>query len=179
MTELPTAVSELEEPATVLPLTERLERALTARGATLPIATRTALLVAALNDIDSVAETLPAASILLEMRADPEILAPAVENRLTTLGPGTIAFRHPLMRSVLIAAAAGECARAHRARRCAHRPRSTRLATGRGRRGGRTSRSHANWRTSPNARGTTVVRTRRQGRRSPWCRRKVMLRDAA
>ncbi|MEU2038509.1 AAA family ATPase [Nocardia niwae] len=114
LTELPTAVGALDEPPAALPLTERLERAFAARSTTLPAPTRTALLVAALADSDSMAETLSATSILLGTPAEPEIFTPAVEARLLVLGPGTVTFRHPLMRSALAATAtAGERARAH------------------------------------------------------------------
>lgn len=116
LTELPAAVRELEEFPTPTPLTERLERAFTARSATLPAGTRTALLVAALNDSDSRTETLAAASLVLGTRAEAEILAPAVEARLLADGPGVVVFRHPLVRSALIATAtADERARVHRA----------------------------------------------------------------
>ncbi|MGK8491648.1 ATP-binding protein [Nocardia asiatica] len=116
LTELPTAVAGLDDLPEALPLTERLERAFTARSTTLPAPTRTALVVAALNDGDSITETLSAAGILLEARTEPAILTPAVETRLIELGPGTVTFRHPLIRSALTATAtADERARAHQA----------------------------------------------------------------
>lgn len=65
LTELPSAVAELDGLDPVLPLTERLERTFTARVAALPAATRTALLVAALNETTSLAETLTATGALL------------------------------------------------------------------------------------------------------------------
>ncbi len=123
LTELPAAVAELDGLDPVLPLTERLERTFTARVAALPAATRTALLVAALNETTSLAETLAATSTLLAdgapatgagqgaaadsptTSADPEILAPAVEARLIELTAGVVTFRHPLMRSAIPAAA--------------------------------------------------------------------------
>ncbi|WP_435592612.1 AAA family ATPase [Nocardia sp. bgisy118] len=116
LTELPSAVRDLDELPATLPLTERLERAFSARGTTLPAPTRTALLVAALNDSDSVTETLSAASILLGTQAGTEIFTPAVENRLLVLGRDTVTFRHPLMRSAFTTTAtADERTRAHRA----------------------------------------------------------------
>ncbi|WP_280494554.1 ATP-binding protein [Nocardia asiatica] len=116
LTELPTAVAGLDDLPEALPLTERLERAFTARSTTLPAPTRTVLLVAALNDSDSITETLSAAGILLEARTEPAILTSAVETRLIELGPGTVTFRHPLIRSALTAGAtADERARAHQA----------------------------------------------------------------
>ncbi|MBL1075368.1 AAA family ATPase [Nocardia sp. 2] len=124
LTELPTAAADLTEAAAGLPLTERLEQAFSTRGATLPAPTRTALLVAALNDGDSAAETLTAAGLLLksdpaaarltatgllpEFAATTEVLAPAVTARLIDIGSGAVTFRHPLVRSALVAAASAE-----------------------------------------------------------------------
>ncbi|WP_214318657.1 helix-turn-helix transcriptional regulator [Nonomuraea sediminis] len=88
----------------VLPLSERLERAFTARVGGLPTPARTALLVAALNQSDSVSETLAATSLILGSVVEPEILAPAAEVRLIELAIGTVTFRHPLMRSAIAAA---------------------------------------------------------------------------
>ncbi|MBB3732919.1 ATP-binding protein [Nonomuraea dietziae] len=99
---------------TVPPLSERLERAFTARVAALPAPTRTALLVAALNQSDSVSETLAATSLILGSTAELEILAPAAEVRLIELAIGAVAFRHPLMRSAIAAASTlAERRRAH------------------------------------------------------------------
>ncbi|WP_284746147.1 AAA family ATPase [Amycolatopsis sp. RTGN1] len=126
LTELPLGLADLDGLDPVLPLTERLERTFTARVAGLPAETRTALLVAALNETTSLAETLTATGALLGMeeppepgvappidhpaaapclRVEPEILAPAVEARLIELSAGTVTFRHPLMRSAIPAAA--------------------------------------------------------------------------
>ncbi|MGW4531271.1 ATP-binding protein [Nocardia sp. NPDC004340] len=114
LTELPMAAMDLTETASTLPLTERLEQAFSARSATLPGPTRSVLLVAALNDGDSVAETLTAAGMLLDSAVTAEDLAPAVGARLVDIGSGTVAFRHPLVRSALVAAATGaERRRAH------------------------------------------------------------------
>ncbi|NBH08525.1 hypothetical protein GTY80_35475, partial [Amycolatopsis sp. SID8362] len=63
--ELPAAAADLDGLDPVLPLTERLERTFTARVSALPAATRTALLVAALNETTSLAETLAATAMLL------------------------------------------------------------------------------------------------------------------
>ncbi|MGW4771532.1 AAA family ATPase, partial [Nocardia sp. NPDC004278] len=108
LTELPTAVVDLAESVPTLPLTERLERAFSARSAALPERTRSALLVAALDDGDSVTETLAAAGILLGSPVGTEILAPAMAARLIDIGSGTVTFRHPLVRSALAAAATAE-----------------------------------------------------------------------
>ncbi|MET9341615.1 AAA family ATPase [Nonomuraea sp. NPDC003804] len=112
LTELPAALGHHDGlapspggPGPVLPLSERLERAFTARVAALPATARTALLVAALNQSDSVAETLAATGLILGSTAEPEILAPAADVRLIELAIGTVTFRHPLMRSAIAAAA--------------------------------------------------------------------------
>ncbi|MCC8249307.1 ATP-binding protein [Saccharothrix luteola] len=104
LVELPT-VAEPLGPDGVLPLTDRLERAFTARVAALPAPTRTALLVAALNQSDLVPETLEATGLLLGSAAGPEVLAPAVEARLIELAGPVSTFRHPLIRSAVPAAA--------------------------------------------------------------------------
>ncbi|GAA3049555.1 LuxR family transcriptional regulator [Pseudonocardia yunnanensis] len=120
LTELPAAVlclggADAMLPA-VLPLTARLERAFTARVAGLPGDTRTSLLIAALNDSGSLAETLDATSSALGTAVGVAVLTPAVEGRLIELGPSTLTFRHPLMRSAIPQAAdAGERQAAHRA----------------------------------------------------------------
>ncbi|MDP9862553.1 MULTISPECIES: ATP-binding protein [Streptosporangium] len=126
LTELPAAMGDHAGPGPalslsdhlgggpVLPLTERLERAFTARVATLPAPVRTALLVAALNQSDSVSETLAATGLILGSAAELEVLAPAVEARLIELGIGMVRFRHPLMRSAIPAASTlAERRRAH------------------------------------------------------------------
>jgi DNA-binding CsgD family transcriptional regulator len=120
LTELPAAVQCLGGadailPA-VLPLTARLERAFTARVAGLPGEARKSLLIAALNDSGSLAETLDATASALGTTVDVAVLTPAVEARLIELGPSTLTFRHPLMRSAIPQAAdAGERQAAHRA----------------------------------------------------------------
>ncbi|MEC3952424.1 AAA family ATPase [Nocardia sp. CDC153] len=108
LTELPTAAADLTGAAPALPLTERLEQAFSARGATLPAPTRSALLVAALNDGDSTSETLTATAILLGTAVTSEVLDPAVAARLVATVSGTVTFRHPLVRSALVTAATAE-----------------------------------------------------------------------
>ncbi|UGT38969.1 AAA family ATPase [Nocardia yamanashiensis] len=108
LSELPTAATDLAESADTLPLTERLERAFSARGAMLPPRTRSALLVAALDDDGALTETLAAAAILLGSEVTADVLAPAVQARLIHIDSGTVTFRHPLVRSALVAAAAPE-----------------------------------------------------------------------
>lgn len=108
LTELPAAVADLDGLDPRLPLTEKLEKTFTARVAGLPGPVRTALLVAALNEATSLAETLAATGALLGGDVScpaPEILAPAVEARLVELDSGCVTFRHPLMRAAIPAAA--------------------------------------------------------------------------
>ncbi|MFD3425494.1 AAA family ATPase [Nocardia fluminea] len=103
--ELPTAGTDLVDATPLLPMTERLEHAFSVRGARLPEQTRIALLVAALNDSTSIAETLAATGVLLGAMVEPEALAPAVEARLIDITSGAVTFRHPLMRSALATSA--------------------------------------------------------------------------
>ncbi|GAA0608857.1 hypothetical protein GCM10010174_27670 [Kutzneria viridogrisea] len=112
LTELPGTARDLDAADPVLPLTDRLERAFAGRVAP----ARTSLLIAALNDSTSLVETLDAATIALTTSADVTTLAPAVDAQLVELGPGTLRFRHPLMRSAIPwAASPGERQDTHRA----------------------------------------------------------------
>ncbi|MGW5385332.1 AAA family ATPase [Nocardia sp. NPDC003963] len=116
LTELATRVAGLDELPATLPMTERLRRAFAARAQALPAATATALLVAALDDGGDRSEIHAATGLLLGGEPAPGLLDPAVEARLIDSGSGTVAFRHPLIRSALIASAtAEERGRAHRA----------------------------------------------------------------
>ncbi|WP_409463147.1 AAA family ATPase [Amycolatopsis sp. GA6-003] len=105
LTELPAAVADLDVLDPVLPLTERLERTFASRVATLPEATRAALLIAALNEAGSLAETLAATGVFLGSPVAPEVLSPAADARLVEFAVGCVRFRHPLMRSAIPAAA--------------------------------------------------------------------------
>ena len=104
LVELPVGVRELHpgsSPPPRLPLTARLERAFSSRLGDLPEATRTLLLVAALNDGTALSETLAAARTLLRSTPVVEDLAPAVAARLVELDDAGLRFRHPLMRSAI------------------------------------------------------------------------------
>ena len=84
-----------------LPLTTRLERAFTARVRDLPAPTRSALLVAALNDGGSLSEVLAASAQLLEEELTTDALDPAVSAQIVDVDGARIAFRHPLMRAAI------------------------------------------------------------------------------
>ncbi len=105
----------LREPE-LLPLTERLERAFAARVADQSEKTRWLLLVAALNDSDSVHEVLRAGSTIAGQELDLDLLEPAVSGAIIDLDLQTIRFRHPLIRSAVNqSASVSERLRAHEA----------------------------------------------------------------
>ncbi|MGH2910433.1 MAG: helix-turn-helix transcriptional regulator [Solirubrobacteraceae bacterium] len=104
LVELPIAFGHLDGRARAplwLPLTTRLERAFAARLHDLPVATRTALLVAALNDSTSLREALTASTRLIGPELNVDALVPAVTARLVELDESDITFRHPLMRAAI------------------------------------------------------------------------------
>lgn len=84
-----------------LPLTARLESAFAARSQELPDVTRTALLVAALDDAFDLSEILAAASVMRGEPVSAHALTPAVSARLIDLSPTDVRFRHPLIRSAI------------------------------------------------------------------------------
>ena len=99
--ELPIAWRERthEQSPEWLPLTARLEHAFAARVADLPDVTRTALLVAALNDQESVAEALGATGRLVKRELGVDDLTSAEAAGLVALDRDRLTFRHPLVRS--------------------------------------------------------------------------------
>lgn len=103
--ELPGSVDDQSLLKATLPLSARLEQAFGARVAALPEATRVCLLVASLNDSDSVAEVLAAASAIRGEVVEAEVLSAAVGAGLIELQSRTVNFRHPLMRSAISQAA--------------------------------------------------------------------------
>jgi hypothetical protein len=82
-------------------LTTRLERAFAARVPGLPTATRTLLLVSAVNDSDTLLETLDAAAVVLGEQLTVDDLTPAIAVRLVDVDEERLRFRHPLMRSAI------------------------------------------------------------------------------
>lgn len=104
LNELPGAFSQLEtQPRLTIwvPLTTRLERAFAARLNDLPAATRTILLMAALNDGRSLGEALAASGEVIGEPATVDQLTPAVSAQLVEVDDSEIEFRHPLMRSAI------------------------------------------------------------------------------
>jgi DNA-binding CsgD family transcriptional regulator len=104
LVELPSAAEVPDDEPSVpggIALTERLERAFAARAFELPEATRTVLLVAALNDENDIGETLEAASTIAGVAVDLDAVAPASAAGIVDADLHTLRFRHPLMRSAL------------------------------------------------------------------------------
>jgi len=108
------AVQGGHTPPGTVPLTERLERTFSARAATLPADTQSALLLAALDDAPSVAEVLAATGIQGGGDVTVDVLERALDSGLITLAGGNIRFGHPLIRSAL------EQGATHGQRRAAH-----------------------------------------------------------
>ena len=81
------------------PLTGRLEQAFARQVQELPEASRSLLLVAALNDTSSLAEALSCASLVTGATMTLEDLAPAETMRLIDIERDELHFRHPLIRS--------------------------------------------------------------------------------
>jgi DNA-binding CsgD family transcriptional regulator/tetratricopeptide (TPR) repeat protein len=86
---------------TWLPLTTRLERAFAARAFDLPADTRTALLVAALDDGPRLSEVLDAAALVVGTEVTVGVLDPAVSAGLIEITGAEFRFRHPLMRAAI------------------------------------------------------------------------------
>jgi DNA-binding CsgD family transcriptional regulator/tetratricopeptide (TPR) repeat protein len=104
LVELPIAAARIDAGAflpTWLPLTTRLEQAFAARASELPVATRSLLLITALNDSDDLVEALEAASLLAGHAVTLDDLSPAVHARLVEADDATLRFRHSLMRSAI------------------------------------------------------------------------------
>jgi DNA-binding CsgD family transcriptional regulator len=94
----------LDLPRSALPLTARLERAFAARLPDLPQAARDAVLIAAVDSTDDLQEILTGASLLAASHISATALEPAVAIGLIRLDERHVRFRHPLVRSAIIAA---------------------------------------------------------------------------
>jgi DNA-binding CsgD family transcriptional regulator len=100
----------------VLPLTAQLAHTFLLRVAELPDSTQTALLVAALNDGDSLSEALEAAGQIVGARLSLASLTSAQQCDLVDVEGTALRFRHPLVRSAISqAAAASQRVSAHAA----------------------------------------------------------------
>lgn len=108
--ELPKALADRDDalaaPQSPLPLTARLEKTFAARLSDLPAGTQTLLLLAALDDSGETGDLLRAAELMLAHPPGTEGFGPAVAGGLGVVEPGHFRFRHPLMRSAVLQAAA-------------------------------------------------------------------------
>ena len=103
--ELPIAMAALPSGGLrPLALSDRLEHAFAGRGAELPSATRDALLVAAVDPADDLAEIIAGTSALRGEPVTPEVFDPAQAVGLVTVEEGRVTFLHPLMRSGILQA---------------------------------------------------------------------------
>jgi DNA-binding CsgD family transcriptional regulator len=104
LVELPSIAQQLEDDHLMpglVPLTERMEGAFAARAAELPPATQLLLLVAALNDSESLSEVLQAGRMVADEPLGVEALQAAAGAAIIELDERTVRFRHPLMRSAV------------------------------------------------------------------------------
>ena len=101
LVELPVALGKESRLPGWLPLTTRLEQAFAARAFDLPGPTRTALLVAALDDGPLLSEGVDATARLIGKVSPLDVLAPAVGARLIETDGTSVSFRHPLMRTAI------------------------------------------------------------------------------
>jgi DNA-binding CsgD family transcriptional regulator len=85
----------------MLPVTQRLKSAFAARAADLPPVTEDLLLLAALNDSDSLSEVMAAGAVLRSVEVTLEDLAPAISASLVEVTRSSVRFRHPLIRSAV------------------------------------------------------------------------------
>ncbi|GAA4261006.1 helix-turn-helix transcriptional regulator [Dactylosporangium darangshiense] len=85
-----------------LPLTARLEQAFAGRLAGLPPDTRDALLVAAVDNAEDLAEILAGAAALTGGPVSTHVWTPAVDAGLVRVDETRVVFRHPLVRSGIL-----------------------------------------------------------------------------
>lgn len=104
LVELPSIADRLDDEPVIpglVPLTERLERAFAARAGDLPLETQRLLLVAALNDSESLGEVLDAGRLVADEPPGVEALQSAADVNIVELDERTVRFRHPLIRSAV------------------------------------------------------------------------------
>ncbi|MDH2413838.1 AAA family ATPase [Nocardioides sp. CER19] len=104
LVELPIAWRAHGGSDTAVPLTARLERAFAARLTDLPPQTRAAALVAAVNDEGDLAEIIAAAEVLIGHPVGVDALEAAAAAGLLSYDHTRVRFRHPLVRSGVLAA---------------------------------------------------------------------------
>ena len=85
-------------------LSARLERAFAGRFAELPRVARDAVLVAAVDPVNELAEIVAATGGLSGSPVSPDVLSPAAEVGLLRVTDGRVHFRHPLVRSGVLQA---------------------------------------------------------------------------
>jgi tetratricopeptide (TPR) repeat protein len=85
-----------------LNLSDRLLRAFAGPASELPTPTHDALLVAAVDSSDDLAEIIAATSVLCGSDVSRAVLTPAEMVGLVTVREGSVGFRHPLMRSAVL-----------------------------------------------------------------------------
>ena len=85
-------------------LSARLERAFAGRFAELPGVARDAVLVAAVDSVNELAEIVAATGGLSGSPVSPDVLSPAAEVGLLRVTDGRVHFRHPLVRSGVLQA---------------------------------------------------------------------------
>ena len=103
LVELPKALENSHGPADILgevPMTDRLERAFAVRASELPEAAGDLVLLAAVNDSDSVAEVVGAAAVM-RPGASVDDLGVAMSAGLILVDESVVRFRHPLVRSAI------------------------------------------------------------------------------
>src|SRR5215211_2726788 len=104
LVELPSIAHRLDDDELMpglVPLTDRLERAFAARAADLPPRAQLLLLIAALNDRESLREVLEAGRVVADELVGAEVLQAAADVKILELDERTVHFRHPLMRSAV------------------------------------------------------------------------------
>ncbi|GIJ71318.1 ATP-binding protein [Virgisporangium ochraceum] len=101
LVELPAVLDADDQLTGPLPLTDRLEQAFAARVEGLPVPARALLLAVALNDSDSLAEAVAAATLVAGAPCTVDDLLPAIGARLVGTDGERVRFLHPLMRSAI------------------------------------------------------------------------------
>ncbi|MGW4241907.1 BREX system ATP-binding domain-containing protein, partial [Nocardia sp. NPDC004722] len=109
--ELPSVLRETDQadmfgaPSDPIPMSARLERAFTARLAGFEEEPRLLVLLAAVNDSDSMAEVMDAAAIMVGHPLSPTDVDAILGLDMLVIDGPAIRFRHPLMRSAVVQSA--------------------------------------------------------------------------